>query len=259
MPAKQRPDYRVNGKKVPSVTTILGAVKGNEHLVQWANRLGLEGVNSNDVRDDSAAVGTLVHACIEAMLTGEGDPQDIAAEYHPDLVARARVGWRRWVEWVGEHEFEPLEIELQLAEAIDMRRIVMLGQNVEGSAPIGGTLDMLARVDGKLELCDFKTGNRAYPEALVQMAGYDLLAQVAGVVEGPARQLGAKPAKYPEEVTGYRVIHIPADPHIEPNGIHTASYTPRKNGEPQPLSTYREAFLAAYRQRQYWRLLGVVN
>jgi hypothetical protein len=51
----------------------------------------------------------------------------------------------------------------------------------DNTPAFGGTCDMVAEVDDKLSLVDFKTGNAIYPESVLQLAAYDLLLRVKGI------------------------------------------------------------------------------
>ena len=56
--------------RVPSVTTILG-VLSKPALIPWANRLGLQGIDSSKYVDRLATIGTLAHYWIESYINGE--------------------------------------------------------------------------------------------------------------------------------------------------------------------------------------------
>ena len=70
------------GKRVPGATTITGLLN-KPYLITWANKLGLEGVDSTKYRDEAASVGTLAHAMIQAHLEGEKLDYD---EYSPHII-----------------------------------------------------------------------------------------------------------------------------------------------------------------------------
>ncbi len=65
--------YSVDGTKLPSVTTILGATKDKESieaLERWKQRVGEEGAEK--IKNDAASMGTEMHLVIEKYLEGEG-------------------------------------------------------------------------------------------------------------------------------------------------------------------------------------------
>ena len=58
------------GAVVPGTTTITGLL-AKPFLITWANRLGLEGIDSTKYRDEAADIGTLAHAMVQAHLQKE--------------------------------------------------------------------------------------------------------------------------------------------------------------------------------------------
>lgn len=156
----RRQPYRLaDGTRVPSVTAVLGRVIAKPSLTRWANRLGMQGIDAEDVRDQRAAEGTVLHTYIEAHLRGN-DPD--LSPFSPSAKAGGLVAFLRWRRsWFDRHAVEPLEIE---------RRMVSERRGY------GGTPDLIARVDGRLELLDWKTSREVSTEHLVQVAAYAALA-----------------------------------------------------------------------------------
>lgn len=142
-----------DGKRVPGATTITGLLN-KPQLVAWANRLGLEGIDSAKYTDEAAAVGTLAHALVQADLTGE--PVNMRL-YTPQQVDLAENAVLSWFEWKKQHKIEVIFVEKQM---------------VSDSMLYGGTLDCYCRLDGKPTLLDFKTGKAIYEEYFVQLAAY---------------------------------------------------------------------------------------
>lgn len=160
-----RPDYRtLSGKKVPSVTTVLGTI-AKPWLVRWANGLGLRGIDSTQYVDETAVVGTLAHAWIEHHLRGEKFPRELMSEFSAEHEAGARNAWAAYLEWRKAHTVVPLLVEAQL---------------VSERMRVGGTVDLLAEVDGRLEVVDFKTSVRVYDSHVVQLAAYRSLLEEHG-------------------------------------------------------------------------------
>ena len=65
--------YSVDGKKLPSVTTILGATKDQESidaLARWREKVGEEGAER--IKNEASAMGTEMHLVIEKYIEGEG-------------------------------------------------------------------------------------------------------------------------------------------------------------------------------------------
>jgi hypothetical protein len=142
------------GKRVPSVTTIVGLLN-KPYLMTWANKLGLGGMELSSYMDDLARVGTLAHAMIQAYFTKEEVCTD---EYTKHDISRAENSIRSFKNWVKANEIKPIFNERSLH-----------------GEEFGGTVDMLAEVNGELTLVDFKTGSGIYNESFIQLAGYKLL------------------------------------------------------------------------------------
>ena len=62
--------YDVNGYRLPSVTTILGATKNTDFLKKWKAKVGEE--NAERIKNVSSARGTSMHKFLESYVTGVG-------------------------------------------------------------------------------------------------------------------------------------------------------------------------------------------
>ena len=155
--AKER--YRLSdGSVCPGVTTICGQLGWNKGmLINWANKLGLQGQDANKFRDDKAEIGTLAHSMVLAHLNGE--KADIS-EYTPKQVSLAENCCLSYYEWAKGRTIEPLVVEKML---------------ISEELRFGGTPDFFGRIDGLYTLLDYKTGKGIYPEYTIQVAAYDHL------------------------------------------------------------------------------------
>ena len=142
-----------DGTRVPGATTITGLLN-KPHLVRWANKLGLEGIDSSKYTDEAAAVGTLAHALVQAHL--QGDTLDTSM-YSPQQVDLAENAVLSYLEWESRHKIEPILLEKPM---------------VSEKLRYGGTLDCYCMLDDVPTLSDFKTGKAIYDEYFVQTAGY---------------------------------------------------------------------------------------
>lgn len=150
-----------DGTRVPGVTTILG-VLNKPALVNWANKLGLEGIEVNKYVDVLATIGTVAHSMILAHHKGEQFPVD---EYVPEVVDKAENCLISFFEWQKKHD-----IELILAEA----------SIVSEKHRYGGTVDLYCKLDSVPTLIDYKTGKGIFPEHLYQVAAYRNLLEEQG-------------------------------------------------------------------------------
>ncbi len=149
------------GIRVPGTTTITGLLN-KPFLITWANRLGLEGIDSTKYRDEAAEVGTIAHKMIECYFTGEEFDREKYSKENIDLAENALLSF---YEWVGQHNIRMIGSELQL---------------VSDTHKYGGTLDCICELDGELTLLDFKTGKAVYDDYFVQLAAYRELAKEHG-------------------------------------------------------------------------------
>jgi ATP-dependent exoDNAse (exonuclease V) beta subunit len=132
---------------------VLG-VLNKPALVAWANRLGLEGIDSSKYTDAAARIGTLAHYLVQCDFTGE---KPDLSEYGKTEIDQAENALISFYEWKRAKVIEPIENELQL---------------VSEQYRYGGTIDCYCKIDGDIWLLDFKTGKAIYSEMLIQLAAY---------------------------------------------------------------------------------------
>lgn len=147
--------YKIDGKRVPGVTTILGVIN-KPALVKWANNLGLQGIDSTKYVDETATIGTLAHCMIQEELGGE--PWDRAAynAAQVDLAENALLKYYEWRKQTGS-TMETIFIEKPLVSNI---------------FNCGGTIDWYGNINGEPWLVDIKTSNGLWPEHVYQVSAY---------------------------------------------------------------------------------------
>lgn len=206
-----RQGYKIDGKKVPSVTTILGDDVGG--LLWWAEKGAAE--CTSEVGGDAATghaewrarkkdtmdAGTYAHWLIATTLGKEEIEPDVS------LVARERgaAAYRNWVDWGACAGLEIVAVE----ERVTCKEF-----------SFGGTPDLVVRdSDGGLWVYDWKTAEKPKlrSKSVVQAAAY-MLALLESGYDKPA---------------GLRIVGIPTvvgQPVLDrsfpwdPVGIHAASY-----------------------------------
>jgi hypothetical protein len=164
VPKKSRAHIRYempDGTKIPGVTTVLG-ILNKPALVIWANRLGLQGIDSTKYRDEMADIGTLAHQMIVDYFKGN---ETDTSEYSKSQIELAENCLISFWAWEKEHK-----IEVILAEA----------PLISAEYGFGGTIDCFCKLDGQPTLLDFKTGKAIYPEMFYQLAAYEQLLAEAG-------------------------------------------------------------------------------
>lgn len=152
-----------DGKVVVGVTTITGMLGLNKRvLVNWANRMGLKGIDSSKYKDETAEIGTLGHEMITNSLIGKTTNTD---DYSKNQIDKAENSALSFWNWHKKHEVEVHFVEKQL---------------VSEQLQFGGTCDIYATVDGHKELIDLKTGKDIYIEHFIQTSAYRQLLRENG-------------------------------------------------------------------------------
>ncbi len=166
-----------SGKKLPSVTTVLGRFKESGGLIRWAFEQGkaAERGEINDLydnRDEAANIGSIVHDIAEATIAGDGSRQAVLMATVESLTdeqqAMVRNGVQAFASWFDGSRIVVQETETPLV-----------------SEPHGfaGTFDALGRdAADRLVLLDWKTSAGVYPEYLVQLGAYAILLEERGDV-----------------------------------------------------------------------------
>jgi hypothetical protein len=153
--AKQHTVYKLkDGTRVPGVTTFLG-VLAKPALIAWANKMGLQGIDTQKYVERAADAGTAAHEMIECHLKGLAFDR---SQYPEDLLSLAENGAIKYLEWESQHTITKIESELALVSEIHR---------------YGGTIDLYCELDGKMTLVDFKTNSTGvYDEMRHQVVAY---------------------------------------------------------------------------------------
>jgi len=158
-----------DGTKVPGVTTVLG-VLNKPALVIWANRLGLQGIDSSKYRDEMADIGTLAHQMIIDHFNKIATDTSDYSETQIDLAENCLLSF---YEWEKGHDIKVIMAEAPLVSELGF----------------GGTIDCYCMLDGVATLLDFKTGKAIYPEMFYQLAAYAELLRERGYLVSASRIL----------------------------------------------------------------------
>lgn len=182
--------YWLDGKRLPSVTTILTRFKDSSGLIKWAYKQGrehqrLESDGKPAPRDlydktgqtaEAALAGTIAHDMIETFILGEhptSNAELIAAEIglkhgsgqangpSSDVLTRAGNSFNQFIEWWENTKLVVTHTELGLMSKVHR---------------FGGTLDAVGKdARGRVVLIDWKTSNAVYADYLYQLGGYSIL------------------------------------------------------------------------------------
>ena len=156
--------YRINGVRVPGVTTVLGRFKDSGGLLYWAFEQGKAAERGEiaklyDKRDEAAESGTLAHMFVEAHNNGTELPD--TSDYPEEIVRQAKQGYENYLHWEESNLLQITHQEIEL---------------VSTAHKFGGCIDAIG-IDprGKKCLIDWKTSNSIYQDYLVQLAAYAIL------------------------------------------------------------------------------------
>lgn len=152
------------GDLVPSVTNVIGTLSKGDVLSRWSAKMVAETAyrmrfalpemeeheavtmlkQSPWARSKRAADrGTDIHAYLEARLNG-WEPEELSSDAEPYRAAAE--------DWLGK------DIEIVATELTAFHPLY------------AGTMDFVARIDGRLTIGDFKTSKAIYDEAALQLA-----------------------------------------------------------------------------------------
>ena len=181
---------RVNGKQIPTVSTISGMIDKSNQLLIWSERLARTFLKNflgkelteevieqavmqyKIIKEERGDSGTDVHDLCErfAKAVMNNTEKPIVNETTPQPVIN---GYMAFLKWYNENDVEFIESE---------RDVYSKEYNYVG------TFDVLMKVNGIITLGDFKTGSNVYPEYFVQLSGYK--------------------QAYDEENTGIKIEHL---------------------------------------------------
>lgn len=173
MPTPRQGYRAADGKKIPSVTTIL-KIKDPGALINWAYKTGrehgvLEGQGNPAPSglyegSDILAIGTCVHSMCEAWVKGDEPMLVLEKALEEETVndkatfrAQAASAYSAFEFWCKGTQLEIVDCEVQV---------------ISETHRYGGTLDFIGKLNNRLVLGDFKTSNGVWPEYLCQLAAY---------------------------------------------------------------------------------------
>lgn len=127
--------------------------------MRWANKQGLEGIDTRVKVAAAADIGTVAHAMVEAHIQGH-DPLSVIAADVPDYVRRgAAFAFDAYERWAKRSRLIIVATELH---------------GVDEEYQTGWCLDALSVFEGEegLELLDWKSSNGTYADHFIQISTY---------------------------------------------------------------------------------------
>lgn len=146
--------YRVGEEYYPSVTTVLSAYPKGKGFEEWLKSVG--GESSRIVRE-AAEKGSNVHNAIEQFLLGHELTWIVDGKQQYSLE-----------EWAMICKF----LEFYQDYIVPGEQVATETQLFSKEMKLGGTCDMVAKIDGETWMIDFKTSNGLYKTHEIQLAAY---------------------------------------------------------------------------------------
>ncbi len=151
----QRYYHPETGKRLPGATTITGRhPDGKGAMLAKAVSLTKDGTDHKSLWREKAEIGSCCHDLIQAYIMGTKPPS--AEEWPQSVLKPAKKGLKAYKKW--EKKYNPV----YLASEVQM---------VYADEGFGGTLDIIAQVDGATRVIDIKTGGW-WASAEMQISAY---------------------------------------------------------------------------------------
>lgn len=145
--------YSIDGKKwYESVTSVLRIYPKGDKFYEWVAR---NGYNADKIKQAAGNVGTRTHKAIEELVQCGTDPSTLHGKYQlgPEEYM-ALVGFSKWR---AARNPEILHQELQV---------------ISHRLEVGGTVDLVCRLDNETVVVDFKTSRHVGPTFWLQLHAY---------------------------------------------------------------------------------------
>jgi hypothetical protein len=140
------------GIAVPGVTGVL-SILGKPFLIAWANRMGLQGMDTEKYKVEMGTIGTIAHAMISSSFLDE----DIdLSDYTPQQIEKAVNCYRSYLNWREKKLLAPMVVEQPL---------------ISEEYQYGGTTDFFGLIDSEEIVLDYKTG-QVSKDAYIQTCAY---------------------------------------------------------------------------------------
>lgn len=152
-----------DGTIVPSTTEVINWLGGSkvDALMGWQKNLLKKGIDPDRLLTYFADLGTFAHALVEEHIQKQLGNEDFVAinpyEYSQEIIDNAQNGITSFLQWEDNNDVEYQQAEEQL---------------VSEQYRYGGTIDIVATVNGVPKIIDLKTSNSVYDSHIIQSAAY---------------------------------------------------------------------------------------
>ena len=145
-----------NGKEVVGVTTVLSQLN-KPQLLMWAFKLAEKGIKYWEITNQAKNIGSLAHYLIQCKIEGEFPDKNYLADFTKNEVDGGYRSYHMFCQWLLHNKVSFQDSELQL---------------VSEEYEYGGTIDIIAFLNGKRTLIDIKTGKNVFLETNYQLSAY---------------------------------------------------------------------------------------
>lgn len=142
---------------IPRVTSILSEMLYEEKLMYWSNSLGFKRMSYKQAVTQAAHIGSIVHETAEDILKNKNLEEYSGLYYNNREINNSLYSFFSWYKEVKD-KIEVLSMEVSVFDNA-----------------FRGTYDLLARINGKIYLVDFKTSNHIGYRYFLQLAAYRYL------------------------------------------------------------------------------------
>jgi len=196
---KKRHIYKLDGKRMTGVTTILGVI-AKPMLIPWASKMAVEYIAENfterllkhplpskeemdkffeeaknahrNTKEKAGELGTDIHSIIEKIIKDAIEKHEGYLEGHFDIKTGKITNGiepvkqiNYFFEWAIKHKVKFLATEKQIYSE---------------SLFCAGTCDFICEIDGEKFVGDLKTSGGIYPEMLYQVGAYRMMLEEMG-------------------------------------------------------------------------------
>lgn len=192
MKTKTHTVYKTShGVRVKSVTTVINAQLGwnKQILVNWAKNQGIKGQDATKVMNEAAEIGTLAHLLCENFIKKENTDID---DYSKNQIKAADLAFKAFKDW--DKQVKPTYVESEI-------------KLIDDDLCVGGTCDLILKIDGKLYIGDLKTSKGLYSEFIVQLAAYRYMYEK----QTGNKLQGGKLLRLDKEGNGFEEHNIPLE------------------------------------------------
>lgn len=150
--------YYFNGLPVPRVSEIIKKCINKEYLIWWAARVGSK--NMMAIQNKATYVGTLVHRKIEHyILTGEEDFK--LSTFDESIIRQVNTSFKNFKLWLQRLNNAGYKLEKVVATELSV------------VCPYyGGTIDLIAQINGAIYIIDYKTSTKITYDYILQVCAY---------------------------------------------------------------------------------------